>query len=325
MKFSRPIQVSTWISALLLAGACGGGGGGDIDVKDLGSELSDTICDAQIKCGAYPNKATCLEATRFEVDQLISDVEAGLINYDGAKARECVNSVLDLFGADCTRFPSGPGNESACDEAFEGTIALGEACFTDESCAGSASCSGSGGETCTQGVCEASEPEPAEAAEGESCTETECEFGLYCNPDDVCTALHEPAEACPDFFSCVSGYICDLGPDFTPGTCVEMPDTGDTCDPEFGGPFVGGQLSCLRITDYCDPADTKCKTKLSPGSACGEGLLCADYAECVDDACVARPRLGEACEVDSELTCLGDLDCASGTCVAEPSDPVCAF
>lgn len=307
--------------SLLLATACGGGGGGDVNIEDLGSEVGNSVCDSQVACGTFPDKAACLETLNLTVDQLIAEVEAGLIDYNSVKAGEC----LDSLGSDCSIFGS-QGNNDACEDTFVGKIVLGGACITSESCAGEAVCDESNEETCTPGVCVANEREP-DAKAGESCAEVDCESGLLCDDTSTCQNPAGSGEACAGFDECIAGYICELGPDFTPGTCIKVPTTGETCDPAFGGEFVAGRFSCLLSTDYCDPSDTTCKAKLSVGAACTAGLenACVNYATCVDATCTARPKLGESCVVDAPLECLGGLDCESGSCVGETATPVCTL
>lgn len=323
MKRRFNFRSSALLVTVVLASGCGGGSGGDgIGINDLNDELRATICAGQVDCGFYPDTATCLESLGFDLDQLVAEVQAGIIGYDGDKAQECLDSQAAF---ECTIFGEDSVESPACDETFTGTIPLGGECVTDQSCAGLASCDGGDQEMCTTGMCVADEAEPADAQEGESCAEADCAQGLRCDDAERCVALAGPGEACAQFNHCVSGYICDLGPDLTPGTCVKLPTTGETCDPAFGGPSFGGRFSCLLITDYCDPSDTTCKGKLEPGEACGVGLenACVEYAECVEATCVAYPGLGDSCVVDSDLNCLGSLECQNGTCTAQPQPEVC--
>ncbi|MBL4633588.1 MAG: hypothetical protein JKY56_06940 [Kofleriaceae bacterium] len=323
MNSAKQMGLSLSLGALLLASACGGGGG-DVKLEDLGTEVADTICSDQVKCGAFPDKASCIESTKINVDQLIAEVEAGLVTYDSSKAGECLDS---LGGTDCTIFGSDQQeNEEACDATFAGTIAIGGACITNESCAGEARCDQSNDETCTPGVCIANVQE-VDAKEGESCANLSCESGLRCDGSDICQPPTAAAAVCSSVEECVSGYICELGPDFTPGTCVKLPTSGETCDPAFGGEFFGGRISCLKSTDYCDPSDTTCKGKLSVGDACPAGLefACVNYAVCVEATCTAKPRIGESCVDDSALGCLGGLNCENSVCAADPAPAVCTL
>ncbi len=322
MNPSKPLVLFlTFGSALLFTSSCSGDGR-DIKVEDLASEAANTVCNTQVECGIYPDKATCLESINGGLNQLVAEVEAGIITYNSAKAGECVDS---LGGFDCNIFSSGQAEDrEACEATFVGTIALGGACFTSQSCEGHAICDQGSVRTCSVGVCIADVRE-ADANEGESCANVRCEFGLICDDSNVCQEPAGPAEACAGFEECISGYICELGPDRSPGTCVKLPTTGGTCDPAFGGETLEGRLSCFRSTDFCDLSDMTCKGKLPVGTACTMGLenACVNYAECIEATCTAKPSLGENCVVDSQLDCVGELACENGTCIGEPEIVVC--
>jgi hypothetical protein len=317
MTQHRSLVLAFLFSASSAFGACGGGGGGgDIALGDLEDEFANEICASLVACDQVPDIASCKESLGIDLSQLIADVEAGLVEYDGAQARECLN---DFNITDCNLF-EGIEESDACDATFSGSVAAGGSCFSDEVCAGDAECDGNDGESCTAGVCVAAEQL---ASVGQSCATVDCEDGLDCNDADVCEARPTIGDACESIFECADG-ICDLGPDNTPGTCVVLPTTGETCDPTLGG--FGGRFSCGFNTDYCDPSDNTCKAKQAPGSDCSAvEFSCVNYAACVEGTCQAEPGLGDSCVVDSQLSCLGDLDCEGGTCTAEPADPVCTL
>ncbi len=301
------------ISALSVFIACGGGGGGGIAIDDLDTEFAEALCDAQVRCGEFPDLASCLEATVIDSDQLKASVEAGRVDYDGDRMSECFAIIIDTS---CDRIPTQVDeNGTICDDTVTGTVALGGDCFGGE-CAGDAFCSGVDSDTCMQGICEAVEL----AAVGESCLEATC-VDADCS-DGICVArVPSPTvgQSCDDsvLFDC-NGSLC------ISGTCVALPATGETCDPDFGG--FGGFLSCGDKTEFCDFTDTTCKPRLAVGEACPEapGNSCVAYAACDSGTCVAAPGLGDACG-ETTPRCLGDLDCDSGTCVAEPNDPVCTI
>ena len=302
-------------SALL---ACDGGGG-DIAIEDLGSEFADEFCESQTACGRFPDVASCKAAMNFSLEQLVADVEAGLVDYDGGKARECVDS----FSAnDCNLFGQMEEND-ACDATFTGSVALGGACFNSEVCAGDTSCDGEQSDTCTPGVCVAREPD---VGEGQSCSESSCADELICNDSMICETRPALGESCASLFGCANGALCKLGEDSSPGTCVELPTTGNTCDPELGGEYLGGRFSCLLVSDYCDASDNTCKAKLPAGSDCSAASYgCVNYAQCIEGSCVASPGAGESCVVDGQPECLGTLNCTGGTCVPSLSEPICTL
>ena len=162
----------------------------------------------------------------------------------------------------------------------------------------------------------------------QSCSAADCVAGSFCNQQDICQAEAAAGAECADgFFTCVSGYVCDLGPDFTPGTCVKVPGSGETCDPAFGGEFVDGRLSCSQSTDYCDKTSNTCVSRIAVDGSCAGDLedACVNYSECISGVCTASPGAGESCDVELGPDCLGNLDCVSGMCVLEPADPACTL
>ena len=302
------------VSALPVFIACGGGGGG-IAIDDFGTEFVHQRCEAQVRCGEFPDLASCVEATLLDLDQLKASVEAGRIHYDADLVSKCFTAIIDTS---CDRIPTQvDGSDAICDGLLAGTVAVGEDCFGGE-CAGDAFCAGGDSDTCMQGTCEAVEL----AAPGESCLEATCADEATCSAENICVARAPSptvGQSCDDsvLFDC-NGSLC------ISGTCVALPATGEACDPDFGG--FGGFLSCGDATEFCDFTDTTCKPRLAVGEACpaSPGNSCVAYAECDSGTCVAAPGLGDVCG-ETTPRCLGDLDCTGGICVAEPNDPVCTI
>lgn len=315
----RSLVLALLFSTSYTLTACGSGGGGDIALDDLGTEIGEELCDHLTACGQFPDVASCRASTDFSVDQLIADEAAGLVDFDGGKARECINA---LRNNDCTLFGQFE-EDDACDATFSGSVVLGGACFNSEVCAGDARCNGDETETCRPGTCVALE---AVAGEGESCLDANCADGLDCNDSDVCVASPGPGDTCSSLSDCTNDSLCQLGADNTPGTCVALPSSGGTCDPNLGGEILGGRFSCLLVTDYCDPSDNTCKAKLLDGGDCSAvPYACINYAQCIEGACVAAPGIGDSCVVDGQPDCLGDLECDGGTCALAPAPAVCSL
>ena len=308
---------------LLMVGACGGGGGGGaIALSDLGEEVGESLCSDAVECGLYPTKQACLDSFGFDVSQLEADVAAGLVEYDGAKARECLNestvSICNIGDGSDEQEPA------ACDETFTGSIALGGSCFSDEVCAGDAECEGfRTDDGCSAGTCIAAVPDPTL---GQSCANESCADDLRCNEQQICEARGAAGATCTGFIDCASGLICEFGQDQTPGTCVALAATGGSCNPEIGGGFFS---ACLSTNDFCDAADSICKNRLTPGTSCASetlGNACVRYAECIEGSCVANLLLGEACVIDGAgPNCIGGLECDGAVCAADAPDPVCTL
>ena len=307
----------TYLSFLAaVAVACGGG----VGVEDLPDELTSKVCEGQVECGAFPDIATCEESGLFniDIDGIQADIDAGIVSYDEDAARRCLDAYDALLTCELSF-----SNEAfialqeACEAVFTGTVETGGACTESEQCAGAASCDEVAcPDACCMGSCVADEPETL-AEIGQSCADDDCVAGAYCVGDtELCAATVEIGGACADFDACDEPAICDFDLQTQMGTCLELNGEGGSCDPDVL--FV----QCLRTDNFCDPADSTCKARLEVGAAC-VGQQCVGFAGCVASVCTARPKLGEACEIDGQLRCLGSLDCVAGTCVAETSDPYC--
>jgi hypothetical protein len=313
--------------SLTLVGACGGGGGG-VPADELADELEQTLCEAQVACGAFPDLQTCRDTVFIDVDsnipQLLALVDAGRLNYDEDLARECLDLYTDALG-ECTVFGADPEiieqiNET-CSNVFSGDAAVGEVCYADEECAGDAECNVATDcqDQCCTGTCVAVTPLP-DAEIGESCAAADCVSGAYCDTNDVCQAVAGVGETCEGFGSCVTGAVCDFDFQTNTGTCVQLPAEGDTCDPE----LFFGIITCMRTDNWCDPADMVCKKKLAVGADCDVEIGgCADYAYCNAGTCTALPGNGGTCDIELGPDCLGDLDCVDQVCTAPEAEPIC--
>lgn len=321
------LGLSLTVLPLSLA-ACGDTGGGSIALEDLADEVDEAFCEADVKCGESPDMATCLD-TRYgdredELKTISASVEAGRISYDAEQAAEC----LDLIrGMEC-RFSSTfdeAAFEAACRAVFTGTVADGGACVEDEECASQeceppTDCTMS----CCVGACVMAEPDPTPVPVGGDCSgvEAECVATAYCASDatgERCVAKVGAGQPCADFDACQQGLFCVLDYATEMGTCQELPDEGETCDPNA---FF---IACDRQDNYCDPTTMKCTRKKGVGEACTPTEFgdsnCQAYAACVSGTCVARPGEGEACS--DTLECLGELDCDGAVCVAPADEPAC--
>ena len=131
------------------AGGVDGGGSGGVDLGTGPIPIAqyETLalaagCNNLVKCGLYPDQATCLSSDQVVphlYDTLVADVASGKVLYDPAQGRACVDATNTL---PCTRTALAATNPAlaSCDAVFNGTVAAGGACFFDEECAGGGNC-----------------------------------------------------------------------------------------------------------------------------------------------------------------------------------------
>jgi hypothetical protein len=103
-----------------------------------------------------------------------------------------------------------------------------------------------------------------------------------------------------------------------PGTCYDPPANGGTCDPSFFVP----DFACSDSRDYCDPTSMKCTARVAVGGTCSDTLLCLGLAECINTKCVAKPKLGEACDAQNGAGCLAGT-CTNSVCTKDPAGMSC--
>ena len=314
-------RVGMMVAGVFVVVGCGGGG---VSLSGLGDELEDTVCEAQVDCGVFPDMQSCRDASFVDLGQAMASVDDGRAEYNSDKADECIDLIGSLSNCDILADVDEDALDDACDGVFTGLIELGGVCYASEECAGDASCDfPCNSDECCAGTCVADEvePDPDPVAIGADCSEADCVDGAYCGDDpEVCVAAANEGEACPGFGAdyCVDGLFCDAF--FEASTCYRPGAEGETCDPARGF----GIVACVRTDLWCDPADTTCKKRPAPGEACDiEVDNCIDYAYCVAGTCVAKPGAGEACGGTDEIDCLGDLECESQLCVAPEVDPIC--
>ncbi len=305
-----------YLIVLAVLGACGGGGGGKVAIADLPESLADAQCEAAVRCGDFPDLASCQAALILAgngVETTIGAVEAGTIQYDEGKAGEC----LDQIASSSCEFEGFHGT-NACADLFVGTVATGGACFVDEECANAGECAITDdtcdpNAACCPGVCQGGS---TEVALGGACNgDKACAANTYCKPgavqgaDGTCSALNTAeGTACDGIDACVNPMYCnfDFGTnEFT--VCTKAAASNATCDPTV-------LIACADVRDYCDATMT-CVRAAGAGQACApEGAECLAYATCTNMTCVTDPLAGDACVVDAEPSCLGTLECTAGTC-----------
>jgi hypothetical protein len=309
----------------------------------------------------FLNGADCEDSLTAQLeDQAVprwqAAIDAGTLVYHPDKARACLDAFADV-GCDIPSSRTPP----ECEEALEGTVALGDDCNDGMECAGVAYC-----QFVNQcpGTCEALE------AAGSPCSDDgDCEDGLSCQNGD-CAAPAGEGDACggADDPDCSLGLLC-LGEDEeagTSGACQPVEDLliggdGDACDPIGGGPLCQEGLSC--ILDSVTPGTFElvfvCAGAVASGEACKAGFpdQCPDDEMCdadveagqIDGTCVSLPDDGEACaatmfgagcapglscidDVCTEMARIGEVcavddGCYSDTCDGDTcaAPPACAY
>jgi hypothetical protein len=303
-----------WLALVLVtASACGSDG---VSIDDYAAKYLDAYCSYAVRCNDAPSVAECKASNSVNSGSsatLLDAVHGGTVGYDEGQAQACLDEVS---GQNCNF--EGFYTTSACEDVFEGKVAMGGACQLDTQCAGGANCNQTDMNCdpdvmCCAGTCGAAS---TPVAMGGSCAaETaECAAGTYCNGSDVCAALITTAgTACDSFLACANPMICNIFADSP--TCEKPAGTGETCS-------LDALIPCADFSQFCDPATTKCVADLAVGASCPEGTDCVGYATCVSGTCQKNSAAGGTCS-ETGVDCLGDLDCTNGTCTAEPASTSC--
>lgn len=154
---------------------------------------------------------------------------------------------------------------------------LGEACASIGACAHPYGC--------IDGVC----------SEGRSLGEA-CGPGAHCRPPLSCQVDAGSGELrCIEWFGTAEGDRCNfrVAPCDYPLICAPNTGSDGTC---MVGQPLGGVCS---TSSPCAPggrcADGLCREIVSPESACDTMRVCPLTHECVGEACVPRPTVGDAC------------------------------
>jgi hypothetical protein len=306
--------------ALVLIAACGGddNGSGPISIDDLGATEINLICDLYVRCGVFPDDQACRDAFNFDFSNeaaLIAAVKAGKVQYDGNKARECLN---ELIGTTCDRrqFFGTRNQPLACSETFMGTVGDAGMCAMDEECISQdcvlPTCPV---DQCCAGMCMGAAA-PVRSDIGGACQSTsDCLHG-YCDATLTCAAF------LADGAACTSSTACDS--DFCNQTCQplvasgaactsaqECQNLGETCRSDTMTCGQGAPLNatCTGVSDcasllYCDPTAHVCMARPKVGESCATIGSCADssYCDMTSKLCTARKADGAMCQSQTECT-----------------------
>jgi hypothetical protein len=316
---------SMWrTGAVALVGllACGGGAGGtgggagEIALADLPARALEVVCAYGVRCGRFPDRATCLASTPQDYGQLTADVTTGRSFYDGAAAADCLAAA---GSASCSDFVTSP---ASCQSIFKGHLSQGANCFSGAECLSglcgftAAACPAN---VCCPGSCTAVLT-PVAAGSECSAPGSVCAEGTFCGVDGDgatprCLAAIGEGGACRSTSACGAGLVCHLSSGGN-GACAKRPAQGEACEVS--------RFPCFLSTDVCDSTSSTCVPAAKVGAACQSNGACLAYARCdaTTMTCVARGGVDAACTTTAD-TCLETLSCVAGRCALPPANPVC--
>ena len=325
-------------------------------VEEIATEVRETfevICDFLIRCIPEEfdeltvfSQEDCVELQ--SIDALSGIYESYQLAVEGRaeyqpEAITCIRTVIESLGDQCV--PTEMLDVECEEELFVGTVAEGEACEYDGECQGRFSyceiddfdaCVG----TCVfdedEGECTTDEECVMEYGEGytcldgdycgmisavgESCEDSECVEGAYCNDELTCVegprARLAEGELCRDAGLCEAGLVC---PALEEGTCQAPAQLDEACtfsESTLSFSTCDQGLFCEGLTPNTSMMGV-CKPSPSAGEPCGDGYslrgegYCPLTMFCIDGTCTAPAFEGQSCSSDDA--------CVSGPCV----DGVC--
>lgn len=255
-----------------------------IRLESISSTLASEACRQLFECEGIGgdarsiallagDQATCVSvfgaqlAAEGDTSSQVARANAGELTYDGAKARECINSLGCAFASGASLEPP------VCREVFVGNVAAGSACNSHDDCAGTDMyCYAEVARTCP-GVCQAGVAQ-----------------GGACNGDRECSTLGGTISP-----------ICDYGSGGSGGTCK----TG-ALSTVSDGAVCGRVVTATTVTNascasgfYCDRSGNTdgngvCHAYVAAGGACSSSDACADGTLCVNDVCAVPPIVNTA-------------------------------
>ncbi|MCB9521543.1 MAG: hypothetical protein H6699_11805, partial [Myxococcales bacterium] len=301
------------------------------------------VCDAEAVCGG--EALVCNDGNDCTVDRCDSALGCvedhrpdGVACDDGDACTE----ADACFGGMCEGAPLGcdDGNDCTADrcDAELGCVSeplTGAACDDGDAC--------TAGDTCTDGVCGATEPTNCE--DGNACTIDLCDPFAGCsylpNLNPCCTGT---VSICDDRDPCTTDLCDPATAECTQEANTAVCDDGDACtvsDRCEDGACGGRPRTCDDgnpcTADACDP-DSGCTFEPIDGGACDDGIDCTTGDACVRgrclpavNECTCEPhfgrqavkltalrigsggRPGEALDLDlNPSTCSPPTDCSDG-------------
>jgi hypothetical protein len=309
--YTTPVIVSTSLTLRALATATGfttsavgsaayvistGGGGGGPSSAAMCQAMSDRYATLTASCYHWNPDfvATYAPSSADSCSETEKAIAAHRATYNASAAATCQSA---LAGVTCNDLATG-NFPAACQQAVQGTVANGGACYSGVDCA-NGTCSSSA--LVCPGTCQ------AYLTVGQSCGSSgTCAADLICSAG-VCVAVSTTVGgACP----CEGNLWCDPSTGGA-GTCKAKLANGTTCN---------GSLDQCLLGSICVGTPSTCQSQVGLGgdctasdSLCGMGYQCSATTH----SCVSAPTLGQAC--DTMPICVGgycDLFSVTPTCIA---------
>lgn len=296
------------------------------------------VCARWVACGQMETQAGCEDVFRNRwgitcPQESVAGVRDGRVRIDGVRAEACLDAIPThtCFGEEGAR------EQEDCALVFLGEVPLGQSCYADVDCEGSAWCDSSA--LVCPSVCA-----PRKAVGESALADRECEEGLYvyagkcrafvatsgscapdgaaekqrcnswdfCNDAQTCEARRRVNQPCAGLGQCDAWLTCSKG------TCLAPLDSTEPCDE-----------NVCKSDLHCDFAANggsgTCKSPEAEGAPCWQTNDCVAMAYCrggggsgsTDGTCVARGQGGESCSATAP--CAPGLACVGGSC-ATPRD-----
>lgn len=326
------------------------GGGEAALVKDRTTAAIASTCGRWLKCEKLPVFGTLegciavqMRGSQHDIDALIAAVQDNLAKFDAGQASLCLTA---FDSASCDVRP----DDTACRNAFRGTLAVGDGCTTDEACksryckkvnpgceTGICSAQGVAGAACLRSAacqvglqCAGHTCIPASSLQpaGQPCSTTnQCSTGLSCvgaAGSGVCSKPAQPGESCLAQ-SCAEGLYCAAD-----HKCAKQGGVDGICTVFDVPTWVQG--SCVTgSVCIASPAGAACKQVGHVGDLCAADSQCqGGDVLCVPDAsgsghCKVVPSQGQPCNVlglsnGKPFTCLPPWVCVNSVCAAPPGE-----
>ena len=299
-----------------------------IDAVDYAQAEREALCDYRVRCGFSFDRDSCLASIERDrgILQALGGIESERAEYDGTAAAAYIE-LLETLGCEATIANTREAQEAAA-AVIQGQVPIGDSCFADLECEGDRSiCDRTGcggGDICCEGTCTEVQTLPLGGAcplfpVDQDRITAFCEDTAYCAPppDDgsgeapamgTCQPRVDAGEPCDRSEACLDGQRCAMG------QCFVLAAADEQCNPALDSG------SCVDFDKVCDMGSNTCVDAPGDGEPCVFGR-CMQFAQCVEDVCVLRPRAGESCE--NTPPCQGDLQCRDGICQLEPVVFVC--
>lgn len=231
-----------------------------------------------------------------QLDDLVREIEAGRIVYDGAAFETCIDDMKSdcAFAEITSQRPFGNTPLWACAKAFRGKTAIGQPCHLDADCVPEAACIQS--PSCP-GVC------TARLAAGATCTkDKECPAGTF-----TCSQNVAGARVCQEITRSApanEGASCGLAKGPLDARHVADCASGLYCRYAVEGTKCAQPLAldaqCKGLVDEC-AGDAICAAKYQELGTCKALTFVADGADC-------SREMAHACETARSI-CANGRNC----------------